>query len=97
MLAPRCWCLPPSQPGKSPENRGPFQESDNISMSWGVGSEGATKRRDEMDLTRNEAFIFSDAITREKYAKEYQDTQLLYFGGFPSFVSIIERIASHLS
>ena len=55
------------------------------------------RKSDEMDLTRNEAFILSDAITREKYAKEYQRTQVLYFGGFPSFNSIIERIASHLS
>ena len=49
-----------------------------------------------MDLTKNEAFILSNSTTREQYAREYQRTEVLYYGGFPSFDSILERIQGHL-
>ena len=50
----------------------------------------------ESELSRNEAFILRSAETREKYAQEYQRTRALYFGGCPSFDSILERIQEHL-
>lgn len=54
------------------------------------------RKADEMDLTKNEAFVLSDAATREKYTKEYQRTQVLYFGDFPSFEAVIDRIRLNL-
>jgi hypothetical protein len=54
------------------------------------------RKRTEQDLTKNEAFILSSSATRAKYAKEYQRTQVLYYGGFPSFDGILERIHSYL-
>ena len=54
------------------------------------------RKTDEMDLTKNEAFILGDSETRERYTKEYERTRVLYYGGFPSFDSIMERIGYHL-
>lgn len=54
------------------------------------------RKTDEMDLTKNEAFILKKSKTREHYAREYQRTQVLYYGGFPTFDSILERINAHL-
>jgi len=51
---------------------------------------------DGKDLTKNEAFILSDRSTRKRYAEEYKRTQALYYGGFPDFDKILERIQSNL-
>jgi len=53
------------------------------------------RKTDEMDLTKNEAFNLNDSDTREKYAREFKRTEILYYGGFPSFDMIIERIKKH--
>ena len=55
------------------------------------------RKSDELDLTKNEAFVLSAAATRERYSREYLRTQVLYYGGFPSFDSILARIQLHLS
>lgn len=54
------------------------------------------RKADEMDLNKNEAFMLSEPATRERYSLEYQRTQVLYYGGFPSFESILARIQEHL-
>jgi hypothetical protein len=54
------------------------------------------RKTDEMDLTKNQAFVLLDPKTREKYAREFKRTEVLYYGGFPSFDQILERIKSHL-
>lgn len=51
---------------------------------------------DNLDLRTNEAFILSNPATRERYSKEYQRTQVLYYSDFPTFDSILERIQRHL-
>ena len=54
------------------------------------------RKTDEMDLSRNAAFILSDPGTRQRYAREYERTQVLYYGRSPSFDSILARIEAHL-
>jgi hypothetical protein len=51
---------------------------------------------DEPNIKKNEAFVLSDRATRERYAKEFQRTQALYYGGFPSFDAILARIQEHV-
>ena len=47
---------------------------------------------DQAEISKNEAFILRSAATREVYAREYQRTQALYYGGAPSFDQIMEKI-----
>ena len=54
------------------------------------------RKTDEMDLRRNEAFVLSDTRTRERYAREFERTQVLYFGGFPGFEAILNRLQMYL-
>ena len=46
------------QGSKSPEERGSFQKSENISKSWGVGSEGGTKEGNQ----RREGSVLNQPI-----------------------------------
>jgi hypothetical protein len=52
---------------------------------------------DELVISKNEAFVLRSAETREVYAREYQRTQALYYGGAPSFDQIMERISAFSS
>lgn len=54
------------------------------------------RKSDELDLTKNQAFILANVTTREKYTREFKRTEVLYYGGFPTFDQIFERIQSHL-
>lgn len=54
------------------------------------------RKSDELDLTKNQAFVLADPKTREKYAREFKRTEVLYYGGFPSFDQILERIQNRL-
>lgn len=54
------------------------------------------RSNDEPNLKKNAAFILSDGETRERYAREFQRTQALYYGGFPTFDAIMSRIQEHL-
>ena len=47
---------------------------------------------DEADLTRNEAFLLSDAETRKNYAVAYAGTRALYYRDQVAFDAILERI-----
>lgn len=52
-------------------------------------------QNDEPDLTKNEAFILSDAETRTLYTEAYDNTAALYYRDRPSFEEILERIKTH--
>jgi hypothetical protein len=51
---------------------------------------------DELNLSKNEAFILSHPTTRERYANEYRRTKALYYRDFPSFDEIFARIQSFI-
>lgn len=51
------------------------------------------RQDDEGNLTRNEAFLLSDAETRRRYVEAYATTRALYFRDQVSFDAILERIA----
>jgi Nucleotidyl transferase AbiEii toxin, Type IV TA system len=48
---------------------------------------------DNQNIAQNEAFILSDAETRNAYAKAYADTSALYYGNPPTFDQILKEIA----
>ena len=50
------------------------------------------RQDDEADLTRNEAFLLSDAETRKNYAAAYAGTRALYYRDQVAFDAILERI-----
>lgn len=50
------------------------------------------RKDDNPIIAENEAFLLSDATTRERYALAYQATATLYFGGQPPFDAILEKI-----
>lgn len=52
---------------------------------------------DEMDISKNDAFVLSDKTTRALYAKEYEKKSAIYFGEQPSFEAILGRIQKHIS
>ena len=52
--------------------------------------------KDETDLTKNQAFILSDAKTKNFFKTEYQKTQNLYFKGQPEFEEILKRMSRYL-
>ena len=54
------------------------------------------RKSDELDLTKNQALILSNPTTRDKYAREFKRTEVLYYGGFPNFEEILKRIQDHL-
>lgn len=68
-----------------------------------IGSEAYhehKKRRfrtaDEPDFTRNEAFLLTDAVTRDLFEKAYLATRALYYREQPTLSVIMDRIAGHL-
>lgn len=50
------------------------------------------RRDDNLIIAENEAFLLSDAATREQYTLAYQKTSSLYFGEQPPFDVILARI-----
>ncbi len=46
----------------------------------------------DVAIADNEAFLLSDAATREQYTLAYQATAPLYFGEQPSFEAILAKI-----
>lgn len=52
---------------------------------------------DEKDLTRNPAFLLTDADTRRTFETAYLSTRALYYREQPAFALIIERLQSRLS
>lgn len=49
-------------------------------------------KQDELEITKNEAFVFNDPEVREQYKAEYEKTADLYYKGIVPFDSILERI-----
>lgn len=54
------------------------------------------KFKQEVDFTKNEAFILSSKEIREKYSEQYVKSKVLYYAHSPSFDEIMERIQLHL-
>ena len=52
--------------------------------------------QDELEITKNQAFVFSDPEVREQYKVEYEKTADLYYKGIIPFDSILERIYQHI-
>ncbi|BCO30080.1 hypothetical protein TspCOW1_01830 [Thiohalobacter sp. COW1] len=50
------------------------------------------RQDDNLIIAENEAFLLSDAATREQYTLAYQATAPLYFGGQPPFGAILAKI-----
>lgn len=50
------------------------------------------RKDDNLIIADNEAFLLSDAATREQYTLTYQATAPLYFGGQPPFDAILAKI-----
>lgn len=51
---------------------------------------------DEKDLTKNEAFIISDAETRKLYQESFEKTRNLYYKGQPEFQKMLASFSKHL-
>jgi len=49
-------------------------------------------RSENHDITKNEAFVLSDATTFAEYEKAYEGTKSLYYRDRPEFVSIMNVI-----
>lgn len=54
------------------------------------------RKDDNLIIAENEAFLLSDATTREQYTLAYQATAPLYFGGQPLFESILAKILEQI-
>lgn len=54
------------------------------------------RTEDEPDLTKNEAFLLRDRVTRERYLKEYERTAAIYYKTQPTFKEILARFAEFL-
>jgi hypothetical protein len=49
-------------------------------------------RADNQNIAHNEAFILSDAATRQVYEEAYVASSVLYYGNRPSFQQILDEI-----
>jgi hypothetical protein len=54
------------------------------------------RRDDNLIIAENEAFLLSDAATREQYTLAFQATAPLYFGGQPPFDTILAKIKKRI-
>ena len=54
------------------------------------------RQSDNRKIKENEAFLLSNAATRELYAAQYQETKTLYYMGQVPFDEILARIAQHI-
>jgi hypothetical protein len=52
------------------------------------------RQGDDPDIADNQAFILSDPETRAAYAKAYDATSALYYGGKPTFDQILKEFAA---
>jgi hypothetical protein len=49
---------------------------------------------DNQNIAQNQAFVLSDADTRQAYAEAYADTSALYYGDKPTFDQILKEMAA---
>lgn len=52
---------------------------------------------DELDISRNPAFLLEDVVQRKRFATEYHKTQALYYQGQPDFETLLARIYQNIS
>jgi hypothetical protein len=50
------------------------------------------RQGDNQNIAENEALLLSDADTRARYAKSYEDSAVLYYSGRPTFQQILAQI-----
>jgi hypothetical protein len=50
------------------------------------------RQGDELDITKNEAFLLNDPETRKSYTKAFVESTALYYGDKPSFDDILKEI-----
>lgn len=51
---------------------------------------------DELNISRNPAFLLADANELRRFAEEYRKTQALYYQGQPTFDEVLARIHDHI-
>lgn len=54
-------------------------------------------KKDNQNISENEAFLLSDSETRALYKKEYEKTRDLYHGDMISFEIILDKINTHMN
>lgn len=54
------------------------------------------RSQDEMDISKNEAFLLRDKNTRKLYASEFEKKSAIYFGKQPTFTKVLERIHNNI-
>lgn len=54
------------------------------------------RSQDEMNISKNEAFLLRDQHTRKLYATEFEKKSAIYFGKQPTFLEVLERIHQHI-
>jgi len=52
---------------------------------------------DNLNISQNDAFIVSDPVTRESYAKAFAESAALYYGDKPTFEQILTEIGKWAS
>ena len=52
---------------------------------------------DELNISRNPAFLLADENERRRFAEEYRKTQALYYQGQPTFDEVLSRIHDHIN
>lgn len=54
------------------------------------------RSQDEMDISKNEAFLLSDEKIRKLYASEFEKKLAIYFGKQPIFSEVLEKIHKNI-
>ena len=54
------------------------------------------RSQDEMNISKNEAFLLSDPDVRKLYVFEFEKKSAIYFGKQPTFSEILERIQKNI-
>jgi hypothetical protein len=54
------------------------------------------RSQDEMNISKNEAFLLSDQQVRKLYAVEFEKKSAIYFGKQPTFLEVLERIHKNI-
>ena len=55
------------------------------------------RSQDEMNISKNEAFLLSDETVRKLYTFEFEKKSAIYFGDQPKFLDILKRIKHYIS
>ncbi len=63
---------------------------------YNVRKEHRFRESDNLIISKNEAFLLSDAATRERYTLAYEASASLYFGGQIPFNVILGKILNRI-